>query len=69
MQREHPQTHALRTLVKNKNTNIPIAYGGSIDASNVESIVKTQHVDGLLIGGASLKAAEFSEIAKISLNF
>jgi len=51
------------------NTNIPVAYGGSIDASNVESIVKTQHVDGLLIGGASLQAAEFSEIAKISLNF
>lgn len=51
------------------NTDIPIAYGGSIDASNVESIAKTQHVDGLLIGGASLQAAEFSEIAKISLNF
>ena len=51
------------------NTDIPIAYGGSIDTSNVETIVKTQYVDGLLIGGASLKAAEFSEIAKISLNF
>ena len=50
------------------NSDIPIAYGGSIDASNVENIIKTQHVDGLLIGGASLRATEFSEIAEISLN-
>lgn len=39
-----------------------ILYGGSMNAGNCESLVKQRDVDGGLIGGASLKAADFGII-------
>ena len=39
-----------------------ILYGGSVDKSNVTEIFSCKDVGGLLIGGVSLKAEEFSEI-------
>jgi triosephosphate isomerase len=36
-----------------------ILYGGSMNASNVAELVQKPEIDGGLIGGASLKAAEF----------
>ncbi len=41
---------------------IPILYGGSINPSNVESIVSLKDVDGVLVGGASLDPEIFSQI-------
>ena len=43
----------------------PILYGGSVNGVNAGAFLKTKHVDGLLVGGASLKIAEFKKIAKI----
>ncbi|ALB02252.1 triosephosphate isomerase [Francisella persica ATCC VR-331] len=42
--------------------NIKIVYGGSLKAENANDILSLPDVDGGLIGGASLKAAEFNEI-------
>ncbi|ABI83484.1 triose-phosphate isomerase [Francisella tularensis] len=42
--------------------NIKIVYGGSLKAENAKDILSLPDVDGGLIGGASLKAAEFNEI-------
>ena len=42
--------------------NIPILYGGSLKASNSSEIFSLKHVDGGLIGGASLIASEFCKI-------
>jgi triosephosphate isomerase len=39
--------------------NVPVLYGGSVKADNAASILAIDGVDGLLIGGASLKAEEF----------
>ncbi|MGC9048948.1 MAG: triose-phosphate isomerase [Patescibacteria group bacterium] len=39
--------------------NIRIIYGGSVDQTNVKNFVEQETVDGILVGGASLKAAEF----------
>lgn len=39
-------------------------YGGSIDSGNVAEFVGQENVDGVLVGGASLKAEEFLEIVK-----
>jgi triosephosphate isomerase len=36
-----------------------ILYGGSVKAANAGEILATLHVDGALVGGASLDAAEF----------
>ncbi|SMX28491.1 Triosephosphate isomerase [Pelagimonas phthalicica] len=39
-----------------------LLYGGSVKASNAVEIFATSNVDGALVGGASLKAADFNPI-------
>jgi triosephosphate isomerase len=39
-----------------------VLYGGSVKESNAKSIMAINNVDGLLVGGASLKAGEFLNI-------
>lgn len=41
---------------------IQILYGGSVNAQNSEEYLKDGEVNGLLVGGASLKAEEFVKI-------
>ena len=41
-----------------------IQYGGSMNAKNCDELVAKTNVDGGLIGGASLKAEDFSVIVK-----
>jgi triosephosphate isomerase len=41
-----------------------ILYGGSVKAANVAGFLKSPEVDGVLVGGASLDAQEFSGIAR-----
>ena len=42
--------------------DIPILYGGSVKGSNAAEIFAVPNVDGALVGGASLKAADFVPI-------
>ncbi|MBQ4082493.1 MAG: triose-phosphate isomerase [Clostridia bacterium] len=41
---------------------VTVQYGGSMNAKNAEELLAKEHVDGGLIGGASLKAADFATI-------
>lgn len=41
-----------------------ILYGGSVKAANVAGFLRSPEVDGVLVGGASLDADEFSGIAR-----
>jgi triosephosphate isomerase len=41
---------------------VTIQYGGSMNAGNADELVAKVNVDGGLIGGASLKAEDFSKI-------
>jgi len=43
-------------------SKIPILYGGSVKGENAASILSLKNVSGALVGGASLKAAEFLQI-------
>jgi len=45
---------------------VRVLYGGSVNANNVESYVELPLCDGCLVGGASLKPDEFSEIVKVT---
>ena len=45
--------------------NVPILYGGSVDAENAQEIVDLGEVDGLLIGRASLNQFVFLDILKV----
>lgn len=55
-------------LAKAYNTeladSVSILYGGSVKPANAKEIFSKPDVDGGLIGGASLKAKDFSEIVK-----
>jgi len=42
--------------------NVRVVYGGSVDNNNALSYIKEAKMDGLLVGGASLSAGEFSKI-------
>lgn len=39
---------------------VRIQYGGSMNKNNVKGLMQQEHIDGGLIGGASLKAEDFS---------
>jgi triosephosphate isomerase (TIM) len=43
-------------------TGVRLLYGGSVKPSNAAEIFAVPHVDGALVGGASLKAADFGAI-------
>jgi triosephosphate isomerase len=45
---------------------IPTLYGGSVNALNAAQFLNLPHVDGLLVGGASLKLDEFWQIINAS---
>ena len=44
--------------------NISILYGGSVNAAYAKELFASEDVDGGLVGGASLKSREFTEIIK-----
>jgi triosephosphate isomerase len=44
--------------------NVQILYGGSMNAGNAKELLSRPDIDGGLIGGASLKAADFLAIGK-----
>ena len=44
--------------------SISILYGGSVNAANAKELFACPDVDGGLVGGASLKSREFTEIVK-----
>jgi triosephosphate isomerase (TIM) len=46
--------------------SIRILYGGSVKPSNAAAILSLDDVDGALVGGASLKAADFLKIVAVA---
>lgn len=59
----------LKDIMGNYNPihNIKVIYGGSINSKNVKEFAALENIDGLLVGGASLDAAEFARVAKAML--
>lgn len=45
-----------------EGTGMRVLYGGSVKPSNATEIFATSNVDGALVGGASLKASDFTAI-------
>ena len=41
-----------------------VLYGGSVTSANVSQFTKMEHIDGVLVGGASLDPEEFSRIVQ-----
>ncbi|MEA3500978.1 MAG: triose-phosphate isomerase [Candidatus Marinimicrobia bacterium] len=68
------EIHALiRNTIKNDfsehlGKNLRILYGGSAKVKSAKSLLSEKDIDGLLIGGASLKVDDFYEIIQIAEN-
>ncbi len=49
-------------LMPEQGAQVRILYGGSVKPDNAGTIIRLDNVDGVLVGGASLKADSFSQI-------
>jgi triosephosphate isomerase len=56
--------NCLTARIGRKGAEIRILYGGSVTSDNVEEILSLPDVGGVLIGGASLKAADFDAVLR-----
>ena len=54
--------NVLLEILGGLGANVRILYGGSVTAENSVELIKQNHVNGLLVGGASLTAQSFSSI-------
>ncbi len=59
----------IQKFIKNQageilHKSVRVIYGGSVNELNAASFLGRENIDGLLVGGASLKIAEFSKIIK-----
>ncbi len=63
---KHIYSHLLSKMA-NADT-IRVLYGGSVNAENASTIFSLSNVDGALIGGASLKVDDFTQIIKVTEN-
>jgi triosephosphate isomerase len=52
----------LRRLLGEEGARVRILYGGSVKPGNARELMAIADVDGALVGGASLKAADFVPI-------
>ena len=55
---------ALRDIVGDRASEVPILYGGSVNAGNAAALLAAPEVDGLLVGGASLDPEVWAGIAR-----
>ncbi len=65
------QANSMHAIIRNEleslgnhevAANIQIIYGGSVNIENAKSLLAQSEIDGALVGGASLKAGDFSQI-------
>jgi len=55
---------ALEAVLGPQGRAVPVLYGGSVKGANAAEILAARCVDGALVGGASLKASDFTAIIR-----
>jgi triosephosphate isomerase (TIM) len=66
-----PCLRAIRTTIEELYgeegiSGLRILYGASVDADHCRAFLEMQHIDGLLVGGASLNYEDFAKIVKVA---
>lgn len=56
--------NTLRELFGTAAQDIPVLYGGSVNAGNAAELIGMPHVDGLFIGRSAWEAARFADIIR-----
>ncbi|MFN4065625.1 MAG: triose-phosphate isomerase [Thermosynechococcus sp.] len=61
---EETEANRIIGLIRSQlqNPNVPIQYGGSVNANNIDAIMAQPEIDGVLVGGASLQPQSFGRI-------
>lgn len=54
----------LRQMIGTRADEIPILYGGSVNAANASGLLAADDIDGLLVGGASVETSSWLTIAQ-----
>ena len=57
---------SLNALFGDAAAQVPLLYGGSVNPENVASFAAQECIHGALVGGASLQADQFLEIARLT---
>ena len=60
----HGRIHDLLRTRFGQGRYTPVLYGGSVNRTNAEALLHAAGVDGALVGGASLRAADFLPIVR-----
>lgn len=53
---------------KDTAEKVRIQYGGSVKPENIEELLAKEHIDGALVGGASLQPASFMKLLEAAAN-
>ena len=61
------QAHEAHELIKGL-LDVPVLYGGSVKPDNAADLLSQGHVDGALVGGASLDVESFTAICRAAAN-
>ncbi len=61
------QAQEAHALIKSM-LNVPVLYGGSVKPDNAADLFSQRHVDGALVGGASLEVESFTAICQAAAN-
>jgi triosephosphate isomerase len=56
----------IQSLFGDAADQVPLLYGGSVNPGNIQGFAGEESIDGALVGGASLQADQFLEIARIA---
>jgi triosephosphate isomerase len=51
-------------MIGTRAEEVPILYGGSVNAENAAGLLSAPEIDGLLVGGASVDATSWLKIAQ-----
>jgi triosephosphate isomerase (TIM) len=60
------QAEEAHKLIK-AHLDVPVLYGGSVKPDNAEALLSMTHVDGALVGGASLEVDSFAAICEAAV--
>ncbi|WP_026040829.1 triose-phosphate isomerase [Sulfobacillus thermosulfidooxidans] len=55
----------LSKQISDDANTVPVLYGGSVSSKNIHQFLEQAHIDGSLVGGASLQVDEFLKMADI----
>lgn len=58
----------LHELFDSASSHIPVLYGGSVNMSNAELLIRQPSIDGLFVGRAAWDAVQFNQLIRKSLS-